>query len=125
MHIHPLPHHHDDPIDSNTNSPEFGGDATAPGDTSLTSDTSVAQAGSTWTDPNPSWNDPVEGSYRGNWADSNQGSTDYADYANYETPKPVDGGPYFGDKPGWQQGSSGTWYHIDPDGFYDGRWANP
>jgi hypothetical protein len=25
--------------------------------------------------------------------------------------------------PGWYQGSSGTWYHNDGTGNYDGRWS--
>jgi hypothetical protein len=26
--------------------------------------------------------------------------------------------------PGWYTGSSGTWYHNGPDGYYDGRWSH-
>jgi hypothetical protein len=26
--------------------------------------------------------------------------------------------------PGWYQGSSGTYYHNDPSGHYDGKWSN-
>jgi hypothetical protein len=34
-------------------------------------------------------------------------------------------GVQFAGNPGWHTGSSGTQYHYDPDGHYDGRWANP
>jgi hypothetical protein len=30
----------------------------------------------------------------------------------------------FAGNPGWYQGSSGTWYHNDPSGHYDGQWSN-
>lgn len=30
----------------------------------------------------------------------------------------------FAGNPGWYQGSSGTWYHNDPSGHYDGNWSN-
>jgi hypothetical protein len=33
-------------------------------------------------------------------------------------------GVQFAGNPGWYQGSSGTWYHNDPSGHYDGNWSN-